>query len=293
MHPPLARRLGRYLATVISEREGSLIAATHSSDFLAGCVDAGHPLSVVRLTYASPGAATARLLDAADLRELMTDPLVRSARVLSGLFHRAVIVVEGDTDRMFYDEINERLDDVGRGVSDALVINAHSWQTVGRIVEPLRRLGVPAAAILDLDAIIKGGEWAPLWRAMHLPDDERQRLADLRLDAERALRATGNGDKPYKRLGLDALEGSDRDVVDHFIRQVALFGVFLVPVGVLENWLPELGIEGKSSWIERIFAAMGDHPSAAGYVQAADGGPWEFLDTIENWVADPQRGGMG
>lgn len=293
LHPPLARRLGRYLAGLISAREGSLLAATHSGDFLAGCVDAGQPMNVVRLTYDGPGTATARLLPADELRSLMTEPLVRSARVLSGLFHRAVVVVEGDTDRVFYDEINERLDDAGRGIGDALFINAHSWQTVGRIVEPLRRLGVPAAAVLDLDAIVKSGEWGPLWKSMNLTREEHQALNDLRGECETVLRATENGGKPYKTQGLDALTGADRSKVEQFLDELRHRGVFLVPVGSLESWLPELGVQGTSSWVERIFDAMGSDPAAEGYLKAGEGGPWAFIDSIEDWVADLSRAGIG
>jgi hypothetical protein len=293
LHPPLARRLGRYLATVISQRDGTLITATHSSDFLTGCLDAGIPITVVRLTF-DGNEATARMLAAGDLTELMIDPLVRSARVLSGLFHRAAVIVEGDSDRVFYDEINERLDDAGRGVSDAQFINAHSWQTIGRLMEPLRRLGVPAAGIVDLDAIVKGGEWGPLWSAMNLTPPEHQALNSHRQRCEEILRATEvDGSKPYKQVGLEAVSGDGRRVVEEFIDAIATQGLFVVPVGVLENWLPELGVEGKSSWIERVFDAMGGDPAAEGYVLPEDGGPWDFVDRIEAWVADPARRGMG
>ncbi len=38
LHPPLARRLGRETSRLAGENSGQLIAATHSSDFLLGCV---------------------------------------------------------------------------------------------------------------------------------------------------------------------------------------------------------------------------------------------------------------
>jgi hypothetical protein len=53
LHPPLARKLGRSLAKLVTERGGSLMASTHSSDFLMGCIQASKQVRVVRLEYAN------------------------------------------------------------------------------------------------------------------------------------------------------------------------------------------------------------------------------------------------
>lgn len=134
-----------------------LVAATHSAAFLRGCVESAASTSIVRVTYErATGAAAARVLTASELRPLLHEPLLHSTRALEGLFHRAVVVGESDADRAFYDELNRRLLEVGRGIADAQFVNAQNWSTEARIVGPLRRLGVPAAAILDTDAL-----WEP------------------------------------------------------------------------------------------------------------------------------------
>jgi predicted ATPase len=51
LHPPLVRKLGRRLTEIASERGGSVLASTHSADFLMGSVQAGKSVNVVRLTY--------------------------------------------------------------------------------------------------------------------------------------------------------------------------------------------------------------------------------------------------
>jgi hypothetical protein len=50
LHPTLARRLGGDLAALARERRASLIAATHSAEFLMGCVSEVPETSIVRLT---------------------------------------------------------------------------------------------------------------------------------------------------------------------------------------------------------------------------------------------------
>jgi ABC-type polar amino acid transport system ATPase subunit len=105
LHPPLIRKLGNYLARIATEREANVFSATHSSDFLMGCVQSGKPVNIIRLTYSS-GTATARHLSSDKLKIMMRDPLMRSSGVLSALFHESAIVCEADTDRVFYQEIN-------------------------------------------------------------------------------------------------------------------------------------------------------------------------------------------
>lgn len=70
---------------------------------------------------------------------------------------------EGDSDRAFYDEINRRLLRNGQGSDDAIFLNARNWQTTTVIAEPLRRAGVPAAVVLDLDALLSDESWPTFW----------------------------------------------------------------------------------------------------------------------------------
>jgi len=61
------------------------------------------------------------------------------------------------TDRAFYDEMNRRLELKSRGIKDALFLNGQNKQTIYRLIQPLRRLGIPAAAVVDLDMIKESG----------------------------------------------------------------------------------------------------------------------------------------
>jgi hypothetical protein len=75
------------------------------------------------------------------------------------LFFEAVIVCEADSDRAFYQEINERLlaEFDNRGMNNCLFINAQNKQTVWDIVKPLRELGIPTIGIVDIDVLKEGG----------------------------------------------------------------------------------------------------------------------------------------
>jgi ABC-type polar amino acid transport system ATPase subunit len=51
LHPPLVRSLGRTLTTLASERDGVIVAATHSPDFVMGCIQSGKAVNILRLTW--------------------------------------------------------------------------------------------------------------------------------------------------------------------------------------------------------------------------------------------------
>ncbi len=74
-------------------------------------------------------------------------------------FFKNVIVTESDSDRVFYQEINQRLKDFKPEwhIDECLFLNAQNKQTVGWITKELRKIGIPTVSIIDLDLIKDGG----------------------------------------------------------------------------------------------------------------------------------------
>ncbi len=293
LHPPLAHRLGRILTSLASERDGNLIASTHDAHFLMGCVQAGKAINIVRLTY-QRGAATARLLLADRLRELMRDPLLRSTRVLEALFHQGAVVCEADPDRVFYEEINGRLLGANRtAASDCLFMNAQNKQTVRRIVQPLREMGIPAAAIVDLDVLQKGNhdDLRDLMKAASVPDGLIKGYGQTRGEVEAAFTARTLAPK---REGIYALDRPSRETAESLLSHLAEYGIFVVPVGELERWLSHLGVSSaaKHDWLPSVFDKMGSDPAAEGFLKPGDDDVWRFIGQVARWIADPARKGM-
>jgi hypothetical protein len=190
LHPGLAYALGREIALNVSTGK-QLFAATHSPQFLMGCLSAGVTINVVRLSR-SNSEITANLLDSETLAAMMSEPLLRSSNVIAGLFYGSVIVVEGDSDRAFYEEINSRLGHDKKDIKHPLFINAHSKQTAPEITRALRTAGVPAAMILDIDWLKEDGAvQTKYFSGAGMPAESRQAKALERLQVRRFLEATG------------------------------------------------------------------------------------------------------
>jgi hypothetical protein len=217
LHPSLSFKLGLEIAKVTLGTDKRLFVATHSSDFVMGCIQSGAPINIVRLTYRD-GVATARILPNQDILRLMRNPLLRSAGVMSGLFYEFVIVTESDTDRAFYQEVNERLlhFQPKLGIPHCLFLNAQNKQTVQTLIRPLRELGIPAAGVVDIDILKDGGAvWSSFLESASVPQIDHQPLALSRQAIKQKLDATGKGMK--RDGGVSLLQGSDLEAANNLL----------------------------------------------------------------------------
>ncbi|NHN89128.1 ATP-dependent nuclease [Acetobacter conturbans] len=291
LHPPLARKLGKSLATIASERNGALMASTHSPDFLMGCVQASQSVKVVRLEY-SQGKSRAKSIDPESLKTFLNRPLMRSTNVISGLFHDGVIVTESDNDRAFYSEIFYRLAEGKPDYPSILFINAQNKQTIQEIIGPLRGFGVPAAAITDIDIVKDGGNtWTNWLTAAKLPKASYTSFGQQRSSVNNALQSTKRNMKTDG--GLELLDKDDRLAADMFFDSLESFGVFPVRLGEVENWLPHLNVPGKKTdWTVAMLERLGSDTSDMSYVRPADDDVWAFLEKIVAWIKNSARKGM-
>ena len=267
------------------------MAATHSADFLMGCVQASKSVRVVRLEY-SKGKSRARVIDPTELSSLLTRPLMRSANVISGLFHDGVIVLESDNDRAFYSEVYHRIAEQNSNYPAILFINAQNKQTIRDIIGPLRRFGVPAAAIPDIDIVKNGGKtWSDWLKAAHVPGALHIGYGQTRAAIEAALCATGKDMKTDG--GVDVLGPSDKLAANKLFDDLDSFGIFTVRRGELEDWLPQLAVPGKKTdWTVAMLERLGSDPAKPSYVKPASGDVWAFMERIVQWIKDSSRQGM-
>ena len=293
LHPSLAFKLGLEVSGAALKTEKRVFVSTHSPDFLMGCIQSGAPINIIRLTYRG-GTATARSLPSGEILKLMRNPLLRSTGVLSGLFYEFVVVTESDADRAFYQEINERLLRLKPewGIPNCLFIHAQNKRTIRIVMQPLRKLGIPAAAIVDIDVLKEGGAvWADLLESAFVPPITRSSLATARAAIMQAMEGTGANMK--RDGGLDILAGEHKEAAETLLQQLGEYGIFVVPGGELEAWLKGLGSSGHGpQWLIKTFEAMGDEPDSATYLKPSEGDVWGFMSCVRRWLLEPSRNGI-
>lgn len=293
LHPSLSFKLGKEIARASSGSDKSLFVSTHSPNFVMGCIQSGAPVTIVRLTYNS-GVATARILKNSDILKFMRNPLLRSTGVLNGLFFEFVVVTEADSDRAFYQEINDRLLRFKPewGIPNCLFINAQNKQTIHTIMKPLRELGIPTVGIVDVDVLKDGGtDWSNLLGSAFVPQISQSPLSQIRVSIKRQLEATGKDMK--KDGGVELLENDDKEAANNLFDELSKYGIFAVRKGELESWLKPLGASGHGTgWLIEVFEKMGENPEADSYLKPSEEDVWSFMGQIKQWLTNPTRKGI-
>jgi len=293
LHPSLASKLGYEVSRAALLANKRVFVSTHSPTFVMGCIQSGAPVNIIRLTYRG-GIATSRVLPSNDILELMRNPLLRSTGVLSGLFYEFVIVTEADADRAFYQEINERLLRFKPewGIPNCLFINAQNKQTIPTIIRPLRQLGIPAVGIVDIDVLKEGGKvWTNLLSSANIPEISHNSLATERSAIKAAMDARGLDMK--RNGGVEILLEKDKEAALNLLQRLTEYGVFVVPKGELESWLPSTYVSGHGpEWLIKVFEKMGENSDLPDFIKPTDDDVWEFLSQIKNWLVNPNRKGI-
>jgi hypothetical protein len=318
LHPPQAYRLGRFIGQFGSGLEAASLVATHSSHLLRGVIETAQRLQIVRLTRRGE-AFEAHLVQAEALKEALKKPAVRAESVLDGIFSEAVVVVEADTDRAVYQATWETLQ--GQTRPDIHFSTVGGLGGIAHTCSLYRTLKIPVAVIADLDilvncerlgqvleSLVDGIEVGPLVehakeignRIRLIPptvaeDRVKDRLREVASSemhwskgddavvAARLRNITNDLDR-MKRLktgGVASLPPDLRCDVESLIGDLFCHGLFLVPVGELEQWFDEnkvsLSKQDKSAWAN----------AAATYIHSVgpqEIGVWKFITGVARYL---------
>lgn len=282
LHPNLCFKLGQILAEIANDSDNMCFCATHSPYFLKGCLSlTPNEVSVTRFEYENE-VSKARTLATEDLMSVIHDPLLNNIGVTEGLFHSRVVVTEGDSDRAFYNEINNRLIASGNnGIRDCVFVNAQNKQTIAKVIGLFRKVSIPCAAISDIDTFKEGGaNFSYILQSVSITTATAQSISLLREKVNQFLRTAAQraGDhvityeqlevemndakdggksareflgtlrgktKPpdYKRLGgLQLLDGDELADAQNLVDQLQVAGWFVLRFGEVESWLLHLNV---------------------------------------------------
>lgn len=285
LHPPQARLLGRLL-NEMRPNDSQLFLATHDSNVLRGLLDGDEgAVTVVRLTRREDGRRASQLEPEA-IRRLWADPLLRYSNILEGLFHQAVVLCESDSDCRYYGSILDTLH--LNEASEILFTHCNGKHRMPNVVRALRAVEVPTYVVADFDVLRDeqplhalvdemGGDWRSLgaaWlrlkRALdsetHRPSRHyvRERVTEL-LDAStdktlgeaeieryrQLARGEGGWDK-VKRGGISSIPQGDASTTAlELLEALSRVGIYVVPVGELERWVPVVGGHGPD-WVAAV-----------------------------------------
>ena len=170
LHPPQALQLGEIISGLV-EPSQQIFIATHSADFLRGLLSSTRDAVIIHLDRVE-NITEANVLDSATLNQIITDPLLSSSRVLEGMFYKGVVATEADADAVFYQRLFQKI-----GSADEVhFVNAHNKQTLKKIIDPYKKLGINFAMIADADVIRDKREFTDI---LQVTSDDRLKIQIL------------------------------------------------------------------------------------------------------------------
>lgn len=263
LHPGQARALGRWLAGRAASHDHQIILATHDRDIVLGLIEGASKSSVtfVRLTRDNTITHMTQL-SPADVEHVWDQPALRYSNVLQGLFHKRVVMCEGDGDCRFYGAaLDELAVATGRRsiAGDVLFVPSGGKAGVPKLAAALTSLGVEARAIMDFDLfrtktdirkVVEslGTTWTP-------------QLNDLYTDFVKEPNSRKLWDT-LKHAGLAGVPGGPSyAAAKSLLAELGKIGLYVVPVGEMEDFDKSLNVHGPA-WVSAALASN-DHVTGA------------------------------
>ena len=289
LHPPQARYLGELIATKRNQ-DAQLFVATHSPDVLRGLLNASESaqVRVIRLQR-SGDVNEVTELNNERAREIASDPLMKYSSILSGVFHKRVIICESDGDCMFYSALLDIPDVHGTSQPDVLFVHASGKDRMAIQARAMSSLGVPTDVIADIDVlrdeqpmerlvVALGGDWSAVSAKVRIvkaaiehrnpplnADSVKTRIQDALAEvssegafpkeAQRKIEATLKDMSPWsavKAAGDRAVPAGDASrTLAELREQLQDIGLWIVPVGELEGFCKAVGGKGPR-WVQEV-----------------------------------------
>lgn len=285
LHPPQMRRLGE---TLSSEVSGQLIVATHSSDIMRGFLE-GTQGNVRILRIRREGMVN--LVSEASptvIKDLWEKPELRYSNALEGIFHEQTIICEDDSDCRLINSVADYLSTTTEQQwQDTAYVPTGGKHGIPKVAAVLRKIGVPIKAVFDIDflcesSLVKstvdafGGQWTdiePLWTRVDAAvrsGNKAKTVQEIKQDIAEILAKAGIDDLPkgdvieamkqgkpwaeVKKYGTRGIPKGDAQRDYNLLRdKLEQIGIFLIPVGEIENFCPDIGSHGPK-FITKLLA---------------------------------------
>lgn len=253
LHPPQARLLGKMLAKNNPENR-QLLVSTHSEDFLQGLLDADNEnVTVIRIDRTGD-INKISVLHSSDIKKLWSNPILRYSNILSGLFHKKVVVCESDYDCLFYQAIINAIYENKKEISpDILFTHCGGKTRTKDVVSSLKVVNVPVVAICDFDLLNASNNFKPLVASFGI-DWERSLAKHMKViyDSMNAKSSTGNDAwTQIKKIGKFGFTDGEPAAYEKVETVCTAAGLFVVPVGEMECFDKTINKE-KKEWVYNV-----------------------------------------
>ncbi|MFN3273885.1 MAG: ATP-dependent nuclease [Paracoccus sp. (in: a-proteobacteria)] len=276
LHPPQKKLLGELLGDKIS---GQIFVATHSGDFVRGFLEGTQGAVRILRVIRDGNLNSIHEASTASISSLWKTPSLKYSNAIDAIFHDQAIICEDHSDCLLYNSASKHIQKnrVSHG-DDISFIPSGGKDSVPKVAKTLREVGVPVKTILDIDAL---SDWTFLsklliafgadpeqakvhWsrvnselKSKHKTKSEAEMYDDLlsyvvsvssvefRANRAASLVKSRSAWAALKEHGASGLpKGDVRRYFESLIEYLQEYGIFIVPVGEIEGFCPEVGGHG-------------------------------------------------
>lgn len=287
LHPPQAKILGKIMGESFNNSQQAFIS-THSEAVIQGLLEScSNRIKIIRITREG-NINHFSILNHNHLEKLWSDPLLKYSNIMSSLFHKEVVLCESDSDCKMYSLIENQIKQTKGVYSETLFIHCGGKHRIGKIANALLSLDINVKTIVDIDVlddqnILKSitepfdiqwdtiqKHYKNIYSAIHTQKEKIKRNT-AKNHINRILEST---DTPYltatdireisnelkteskwsslKKSGIYAMPAGQASKSFEQMKEILNNkGIFIVPVGELENFVKNVGGHGPE-WVNRV-----------------------------------------
>ena len=155
LHPTQIEILGNLIGEYYLNNNNQILIATRSYHFF-GSILKNNQISAFRLNR-DHGFTQFDKISFKELEQIDKNPILYSLPILESLFYNGVVLCEGDSDRMFYKKVMNK---IASDYDDKILfINTHGKHTMKNIIPFIKSSNIPFKLIVDFDLLLSGDEF--------------------------------------------------------------------------------------------------------------------------------------
>ena len=247
LYPTHKRWLGQQLVKLATTQGKQVFLVTHDPIILQGILDANIKTSIFRVDREEE--AEGKIKTCQLERLIDTNAMRNQDQYLQGLFYQRCIVVEGASDRSFYQNIFEEYEETTD--KDLGFVAAGGKDSSKHMANIVKKIGLNASFIYDFDVLLDTPFYSYIYNLFGGSTDIFSRLAQIIKQIEQRPEISKITDPKskqsklksfIKKVGKEGLKNlwvqENIALFNEALTEMAKLGVFIVPNGTLESWAP-------------------------------------------------------
>lgn len=247
LYPSQKRWLGKQMVNLAKNQKKQVFLVTHDPMVLQGILDANTKTKIFHIERDENGSG---LIKSCELEKITdANAMKNQEQYLQGLFYQRCIVVEGASDRSFYQNIIEEYREISD--KDLGFVACGGKGGTKHMASIISKVGLKAAFIYDFDIILFETKLIKEIYSLLGGTNDLLSKIDVLFNQQETIK-TAKDNKERNKLIKDlcnynerkGIEGEwvtkNKNIFDEVINLLSAVGIFIVPNGTLESWAPNV-----------------------------------------------------